>query len=202
MGCIPSLRATLAATLAGLALLATAACTPETGAGRESEPAAATVSGPAVRFTAAAAGPVTPGTAYSAQALRALLPGFEVKPIQTATEADVTSALAAFSGGLQVMQFIRGSDGKIGQVFGVSPLTVGPAGERLGMTLSQLGIPRQSCRMGGELWTDMAICPSRGAANVSLVFAVPQYRGPLDQLPPAAELAGAELQRLIWRPAR
>ncbi len=200
MGCNFSLRAAIGAALSGLALLAAAACTPDSGSAPASEPVART-SGPTVQFTAASAGPVTPGTAYSAQALRAVLPGFEVKPIQTATEADVTSALAAFSGGLQVMQFIKGSDGKVGQVFGVSPLTVGPGGERLGMTLSQLGIPRQSCRMGGEMWTDMAICPSRSARNVSLVFAVPQYRGPLDQLPPPAELAGAELQRIIWRPA-
>lgn len=183
--------------LAGL--LMTAACTTETATSPVTE--APVARGHAVRFTAASAGPVTAETAYSASSLGALMPQFQIKPIETANENNTTSALAAFSNGLQVMQFLRGSNGRVGEVFGVSENIVGPNGERLGMTFRQARVSHGSCRMGGELWTDMAICPAPGTRNVFLVFAVPQYRGPLDKLPPPAELDGAELQRIVWRPA-
>lgn len=157
------------------------------------------VSAPLFRITPRSAGPVNAETPYSSKALQALLPGFEVRPIETAVEHTTLPAFAAFSNGLQVAQFLKGSDGKVGQVFGVSDRIVGPNGERIGMTISQLRINRASCRMGQDLWTDMAICPAHGTSNISLVFAVPGYRGPLDQLPPPDELKDAILQRIVWK---
>ena len=74
----------------------------------------------------------------------------------------------------------------------------GPNGERIGMTMGQARVTRRDCRVGENLWRGMAVCKARGAPHISLVFSIPQYDGPFDELPPNEALKDAELQRIVW----
>ncbi|MDN3719787.1 DUF1131 family protein [Roseibium salinum] len=85
-------------------------------------------------------------------------------------------------------------------VHGVTHHLQGPNGERIGMTFSEVGSARSDCRVGKNLWRGMAICKSEGHPNVELVYAIPGYKGPFDQLPAENDLFDAELQRILWTP--
>jgi len=151
-------------------------------------------------ITTEGAGPINQNTAYSSKAIQQALPGFTTDNIDAASEDRTMWTLAAFSNGMQVAQIYRGKGGKVGAVHGVTHHLVGPAGERIGMTFRQVGTRASECRVGRSLWRGMAICPSAGATNVKLVFAVTKFQGPFDRLPPSELLAGATLQRIIWTP--
>ena len=69
-----------------------------------------------------------------------------------------------------------------------------------GMSFAEIGTARSDCRVGRNLWRGMAICKARGASNITLVYAIPQYPGPFDQLAPGDQLREAVLQRIIWTP--
>tara|TARA_R110002020_G_scaffold16871_60_gene59762 strand:- start:1468 stop:2016 length:549 start_codon:yes stop_codon:yes gene_type:complete len=150
-------------------------------------------------ITSSGAGPVNGSTRYSEAALKEALPWGEVRGIQTARENSTAWTLAVFRDGIQVIQVFKGSNGMVGEVHGVTQHLTGPRGERIGMSMAQAGVSRSSCRVGQNLWRGMAVCPSSGASDVTLVFAIPGYRGPFDELPDASELRNAELQRIIWK---
>lgn len=152
-------------------------------------------------ITEAGAGPINQRTPFSTKAIEAALPGFTANRIRTAVELNTVWTIAAFSNGKQVIQVFRGGGGTVGEVHGVTQHLIGPAGERIGMTFKQIGPQSADCRVGTNLWRGMAICPSRGAANVALVFAVAKYEGPYDRLPPEDLLNDATLQRIVWKPA-
>lgn len=140
-------------------------------------------------------------TSYSDRAIMAALPGFTTEGLQSATESKTEWVTGAFDAeGFQILQVYKGDDGKVREVHGVSDRLEGPNGERIGMLFSQAGISRSNCRVGRDLWRGMAICPARGAENVSLLFAISQYDGPYDRLAPGSELKDAELQRIVWTP--
>ena len=152
-------------------------------------------------ITASGVGPINAKVPFSKEAIAAVLSGYEVRSIQSAVEDHTAWVFAAFSDGKQVVQVFRGTAGKVGEIHGVTQYLLGPAGERIGMTFEQVGPHLDTCRVGRSLWRGMAICPSRGAANVELVFAIAKYEGPYDRLAPAEILNQATLQRIIWKPA-
>jgi hypothetical protein len=145
------------------------------------------------------AGTIDSTTRYDATTLSAALPEAEIRRVRTAVEDRTVSTLAAFEDGVQVVQFYRGPDGTVDEIHGVTHRLRGPNGERIGMSMAEAGITRADCRAGRNLWRGMAVCPARNARNVTLVFAIPGYRGPFDALPSEEDLRRAELQRIIWR---
>lgn len=139
------------------------------------------------------------GTAYSEAAIEAALPGYDASPITIATAEREQAALALFKDGLQTIQILQGSGGKIGQVFGVSDRVRGPNGERIGMTFTEARETRGACRTGTGNWRGMPLCEAKGAPNITLAFAIPGYLA-TDALPDDATLSTATLQRIIWTP--
>lgn len=155
-----------------------------------------------VQITGQGVGGINAATPYSSKAIQAALPGFTTDSIQTAVETTTENAIGAFnSDGFQVLQIFKSGDGRIRTVHGVTHHLSGPNGERIGMTFAEVGTRRSDCRIGKELWRGMAICSARGVANVQLVYAIPQFTGPWDQLPPDNQLRGAAIQRILWTPA-
>jgi hypothetical protein len=152
-----------------------------------------------LQITDQGAGGLTADTPYSQKAIEAALPGFRAEGFQSATEDRTEWAIGAFnSDGFQVLQIFKRSNGKVREVHGVTHHLEGPNGERIGMTFSEIGTSRSDCRDGRNLWRGMAICKARGTSNVTLVYAISQYAGPFDRLPPQEELRKAALQRIIW----
>lgn len=153
-----------------------------------------------LQITDAGAGPINGSTRYSEAAFKEALPWADVRTVQMARENSTGWTLAIFRDDIQVIQLFKGSDGRVGEINGVTQHLTGPNGERIGMSLREAGVSRSSCRNGNNLWRGMAICPARRSENVTLVFAIPGYRGPFDVLPSAEDLQDAELQRIIWKP--
>ncbi|WP_075218120.1 hypothetical protein [Mongoliimonas terrestris] len=135
------------------------------------------------------------GTAYSETAIEAALPGFDASPITMATETETLSAIALFRDGLQMVQVLPGSGGRIGAVHAVSTRLRGPGGEHVGMTIGEAQVAAGSCRIGAGNWSGMPICPSRAAPNVSLVFATTGIAQTAVEA-----ISTATLQRMIWTP--
>jgi hypothetical protein len=187
------LRAALALALAGLL----AACSGMPGDLSET---ATPAGGDVLTITAAGVPGLGPSVRYSEASVEGALPGFDASAITMATESNTQSALAVFKDGLQVLQVLPGPGGSIGPIHGVSARLRGPAGERIGMSLAEARLSRADCREGSGNWLGMPICRSRGAENVTLVFAIAGYISP-DGLPDDATLGTATLQRIIWTPA-
>ncbi|MBA5779087.1 DUF1131 family protein [Stappia sp. F7233] len=187
-------------TAALLALaLATGACTPVLDEGPVLASRTSDVT--LARITEQSAGGIDGSTTYSQKAIAAALPGFTTEGLQSATENDTEWVIGAFnSDGFQVLQVYKGDDGKVREVHGVTHHLQGPDGVRIGMTFQEAGMSRSDCRVGRNLWIGMAICPAPSAPNVKLLFAIPQFNGPFDELAPASELKRAELQRIVWTP--
>lgn len=152
-----------------------------------------------VKITDAGAGGITSETVYSEKAVAQALPGFTAEGFQSATEDRTEWAIGAFNAdGFQVLQIYKGGDGKVRAVHGVTHHLQGPNGERIGMTFAEVGTSRGDCRVGRNLWRGMAICKADGSDNVTLVYAISQYAGPFDRLPPSDQLREAAIQRIIW----
>lgn len=186
--------------ISALVAVALGACSPTLESGSD---AVAERTAPAVQLAMsdAGVGGLTGGTAYSAKAVEAALPGFKTEGFQAATEDTTEWALGAYnSDGFQVLQIFKSGAGRIREIHAASPHVRGPNGERIGMSFAEIGTPRRDCRNGRNLWRGMAICEARGASNVTLVYAISQYDGPFDQLAPEGELRKATLQRMIWTP--
>jgi len=189
--------------LTGLALFTAvfvSACSPE-GLDGTSGRLVSTSNLTLVQITEDGVGGINRDTPYSSKAIEAALPGFTTEGIQTANENATEWATAAFNtDGFQVLQVFKAKNGKIRTVHGVTHHLMGPNGERIGMTFSDIGSARSDCRVGKNLWRGMAICKSKGHPNVELVYAIPGYQGPFDQLPPSKELFDAQVQRILWTP--
>ncbi len=189
--------------LPGLALLASlviAACSPSVDYDGPVQ-IARTSNVTLIQITNDSVGGITAETAYGTKSIEAALPGFTTEGIQTAVENQTEWATAAFnSDGFQVLQVFKGSGGKVRSVHGVTHHLQGPNGERIGNTFYEVGLGRNDCRVGRNLWRGMAICKARNAPNVELVFAIPQYQGPFDELAPDIALQDATLQRIVWTP--
>ncbi|WP_428669825.1 DUF1131 family protein [Roseibium sp.] len=154
-----------------------------------------------LQITEDSIGGINSSTPYSEKAIEAALPDFTTEGIQSAGENSTEWALAVFdSSGFQVLQVFKGGKGKIRTVHGVTYHVQGPNGERVGMSLSDIGTSRADCRVGKNLWRGMAICKSDGHPNVQLVYSIPGYQGPFDRLPAENDLFDAQLQRILWTP--
>jgi len=181
--------------------LSAAACSPTADLDGTSGRLSRTSDTTLVQITDDHVGGIDGSTPFGQKAIEAALPGFTTEGVQTANEDSTEWALAAFnSDGFQVLQVFKGQNGKVRTVHGVTPQLQGPNGERIGMTFSDIGTSRADCRVGKNLWRGMAICRSEGHPNVELVYAIPGYDGPFDQLPVENELFDAELQRILWTP--
>lgn len=145
------------------------------------------------------AGGVRSGTPYTEATLATVVPGAEIQSVQTAVEDRTVWSHAAFVDGVQAVQFFKAADGTVGELHGVSPHLAGPNGERIGMTMRQARVRRRDCRNGRKLWRGMAVCKARGSKRVTLIFAIPEYKGPFERLASAEDLKRAELQRIVWR---
>ncbi|MFD1694918.1 DUF1131 family protein [Roseibium aestuarii] len=179
-----------------------AACSPSADFQSASGSSAALVSNVTlIQISNDAVGGITPDTPYNAKAIEAALPGMTTEGVQTAVESNTEWVTAAFnSDGFQVLQVFKGADGKVREVHGVTHHLAGPNGERIGQSFYQIGMNRRDCRVGKDLWRGMAICNAKKAPNVKLVFAIPEYTGPWDQLPPDIALQDSQLQRILWQP--
>ncbi len=184
-----------------LLALGAAACSPSTDLEGTSARLSLAAEPTFIRISDDSVGGITAETTYSSKAIEAALPGFTTEGIQSADENHTEWAEAVFdSNGFQVLQVFKGNNGKIGTVHGVTYHVQGPNGERVGMTLSEIGTSRADCRVGRNLWRGMAICKSEGHPNVQLVYAIPGYQGPFDRLPAENDLFDAQLQRILWTP--
>lgn len=166
----------------------------------ESGPASDSVLPVAYAIDADSAGPIDATTGYSRSALKALFPEHRIDVISTADEHGVVNALTVFQDGLQTLMVLPTSNGReIRAVHGAGLAVAGPGGERLGMSFAELGIDRRDCRVGSGPWAGMAICQSRYAPNVSLVFDNGGWDQP-GELAPLASLREGRLQRIVWTP--
>ena len=172
------MRRTTVAGLAASAITAglVAACSGPTGDGFRAGPSTRAFQATGDTFlqiTAQGAGPISAATPFSSKAILAQMPGYTTGNVTIGLENTTTDATVlfkeAYGGRIQVLH-ILGSGGRIQQIHGVTHHVVGPAGERPGMSLAETGTDPSSCRIGTNLWLGMAICRSRGAANVTLTF--------------------------------
>ncbi|NVK34907.1 MAG: DUF1131 family protein [Rhodobacteraceae bacterium] len=154
-----------------------------------------------LQITDSGVGGITVDTTYGPKSIAAVMPGYTTDGIQSAVETTTEWATVVFNAdGFQVLQAFKAKNGKVREVHGVSPFLQGPNGERIDMSFDQIGLSRRNCRVGKALWRGMAICQAKNTSNVELVFAIPQYQGPFDRLPPDDELRQATLQRILWTP--
>jgi hypothetical protein len=202
------MRRTTVAGLAASAITAglVAACSGPTGDGfraRPSAPAFQATGDTFLQITAQGAGPISAATPFSSKAILAQMPGYTTGNVTIGLENTTTDATVlfkeAYGGRIQVLH-ILGSGGRIQQIHGVTHHVIGPAGERPGMSLAETGTDPSSCRIGTNLWLGMAICRSRGAANVTLTFSFQGEAAMTTSLPPRDVLATGMLQRIIWTP--
>ncbi|MES0810734.1 DUF1131 family protein [Roseibium sp. SCPC15] len=188
----------------GLTLLAAVsviACSPTADFDGTSSRLVSTSNLTLVQITEDSVGGITKETSYGSNSIETALPGFTTEGVQTAVENNTEWALAAFNtDGFQVLQVFKGQNGKVRSVHGVTHHLQGPNGERIGMTFADIGTARSNCRVGKNLWRGMAICKSTGHPNVELVYAIPGYQGPFNELPASNDLFDAELQRILWTP--
>lgn len=155
---------------------------------------------PVMKFTADTAGPLGPSPAFSQAEVQARLPGYQTASAETAHEDKVTRTLAVLHDGQQALQLFKGSGGRVSEIHAVSGIVAGPNNEQVGMSFRQAGMQRSNCRVGRNYWRGMAICPSKAASNVKLVFALPGYRGPFNKMPPESAIGDATLQKFVWIP--
>ena len=156
-----------------------------------------------LQITARGAGPIGATTPYASKAITAQMPGYSTGSVTIGLETTTTAAMVlfkdAYGGRIQVLH-ILGSGDRIAQIHGVTHHVVGPAGERIGMSFREAGVDPSTCRIGTELWLGMAICKSRGAANVTLTFSFQGEAAMATQLPSRQVLDTGMLQRIIWTP--
>ncbi len=202
------MRRTTVAGLAASAITAglVAACSGPTGDGFRagpSTPAFQATGDTFLQIIAQGAGPISAATPYASKAILAQMPGYTTGNVTIGLENTTTDATVlfkeAYGGRIQVLH-ILGSGGRIQQIHGVTHHVVGPAGERPGMSLAETGTDPSTCRIGTNLWLGMAICRSRGAANVTLTFSFQGEAAMTTSLPPRNVLATGMLQRIIWTP--
>ncbi len=156
-----------------------------------------------MQITAAGAGPIDGSTPFDSKAILKQLPGYTTGHVTIGLETSTPDALVlfkeAYGGRIQVLH-ILGAGNRIRQIHGVTHHVVGPAGERPGMTFREAGTDPSTCRIGTDLWLGMAICRSRGAANVTLTYSFQGEAAMTTSLPPRDILETGLLQRIIWTP--
>lgn len=182
----------------GMVLLAVAGCAAPSST--TAPPGGAPVAFQEALFTLSedAAGPITPGMAYSQSSFKSAFPGLTFQTVRTMTEGDVKWFLAGFDDGFQVFQ-VEPDSGKrkVSKVHVVGPRAAGPNGERIGMTYAETNGRSMKCRPGKDEWTGMAMCsPSR--SRITYIYSPELYTGASGRLPPASELREARIVRIVW----
>jgi hypothetical protein len=157
-----------------------------------------------ILISAKAAGGLDASVPYQASAITARVPGLSADTVLVGLEDQTASLLVLFKSGFggrtQALQIVPGPDGRISEVHGVARFIQGPAGERPGMRFADAAPDIAGCRPGRSLWIGTAVCPSRAAANVLLVFSLPGSAAASPTLPDLAVMRAGELQRVIWTP--
>lgn len=177
----------LAMPLALVLPLALAAC----GAPSADVPADAPAATPGLTLTADGAGRLGAETPLDSAAVRQALPAGFVT--ERHDGPDGAPAVWALRDG-QIVFELTGGD-TVTRIDAPSEAVTGPGGVRPGQTFAEAGGDRGDCALGTDDLRDRAVCDADG---VSLVFASEALVGQA-ALPPAEALAGAVLERLVWR---
>ena len=178
----------LAAALA--VALAAAGCASETPAApADAAPAPA---GPDLALTADGAGRLPAATPFDLAAVQAALPAGVTAERHDGPAGE--PVLWALRDGRIVFE-ITAAAGRVARIDAPSEAVSGPGGVRPGQTFAEAGAESLDCAVGTGDLRDRAVC--RGA-GVDLVFADRALVGQT-VLPPDAALAGAFLERLVWR---
>ena len=188
-------------TLAGK--LAAAGAVLAAGCGGEPPPTAAPDRVPdqaGLALTADGAGRLSAATPFDSAAVRDALPaGFTTERHDGPAGEPVIWALR--DGQIVFEVYAAGEAGageaaaSVGRIDAPSDLVRGPGGAQPGQTFAEAGGAALDCTLGTGDLRDRAVC--RGA-GVDLVFADRALVGQT-VLPPDAALAGAFLERLVWR---
>ncbi len=153
---------------------------------------------PMVYMTSDGVGTISAGTSYSQSTLTNALPQFEMGTVKTISEGQLKHLYAAFSDGMQQLQFEPNRAGnKVWRVHMVGQEAAGPNGERIGMTFARSGGGNLICVPGTNQWSSMALC-NNSEQTLTYIYAPQEYSGPPDKLPPRDILAKALLVRIIW----
>lgn len=131
----------------------------------------------------------------TASVRQALPPGFAVEVRSVETENGRVQVAWALRDGLLVLEVHPGDDGHVGRIDAASDQVAGPDGARTGQSFAELGGGDMDCDPGeGDLGGRIVCRTSRG--SVRYVFAHADADG--GQMPDAAQLADAMLERLVW----
>ena len=176
--------------LAPLLMLALAAC------GGEPEAAAPEADTPRpgnLTLTAEGVAGLTAATPFDSVSIRDALPaGFTT---ERHLAPGGTPAVWALRDGQIVFEVTGDTTGTVARIDAPNEDVSGPGGVRPGQTFAEAGAAGLDCTLGAGDLRDRAVC--RGA-GVDLVFASGALVGQT-ALPPADSLAGAFLERLVWR---
>ncbi len=176
-------------------LLALAACSPNAEAPATG---AAPPTGAALELTASGVARLGAATPFDSAAVHdALPPGFTT---ERHAEADGTPTIWALRDGQIVFEVYpaagaTGAAATVGRIDAPNEDVRGPAGVHPGQTFAEAGAAALDCALGADDLRDRAVCRGDG---VDLVFASQALAGQTD-LPDAAALADAFLERLVWR---
>ncbi|HEX9951977.1 MAG TPA: DUF1131 family protein [Rubricoccaceae bacterium] len=142
-------------------------------------------------LTADGAGRLGAETALDSAAVRAALPAGFVT--ERHAGPDGAPAVWALRDGQIVFEVTGGET--VTRIDAPSEAVTGPGGVRPGQTFAEAGGDRLDCALGTGDLRDSVVCRVDG---VDLVFASEALAGKT-ALPPAATLASAVLDRLVWR---
>lgn len=187
------------------ALMLLAACQPGSPQGDEpaDAPAPEAPAGPQASQTdqrgvsTAGVGPITAGTAFDAEAIRALFPGAQVEAEFLHGEGQPTPIMTVTGPGETALEIQGGGDGNVGQVMVSGGDFTGPGGEALLAPWPELGLTAADCEMGEGLFTGQPVCRKADAPNLAYVLSVPSWTRA--ELPDPTTLNGrARLAAFVW----
>lgn len=151
--------------------------------------------GPLV-LTADGLGAIAASTPFHVDTVRALLPGFDVRPEQRSAEGMPHPVLVAYRGGTPAILITADTDGRRVRRVAVTSETVeGPAGRRVGQRFAEAGALQ--CLPGEEELSGNALCTDPAVPGVLYVFAH-SWNGPDGELPPTDSLATAPMSQMVW----
>lgn len=188
--------------VAGLALLAACDRAPVESqpAPPELETQTAAVVGPIqLTFGETGAGEITGETPLDRARIESLFPQAQVRVETVSGEAPFEIITVRREDGLALDLHPGADGGQVGRIFGRGGPVIGPAGETLGTSWSELAFETATCVRGAEDMASQMICYRPGQPQLGYVFDLPGFEGPDDQVPEPAYLnQSARLAAFMW----